>query len=192
VERIARVLRPDYLVPVVDPNGAAARQIGEIPEELWIAYLRDAARAAHRASPKTRVMVHVGGFGSRDRTLYQWATSSGAPIDAVALSLSPWLGGADVLDARLGAADALIDSAPPPELWILEASGLPLTHGSGSQARAIWGALAWATRRPVVKGFIVFEAGDYDSPLGLRSPSGHFRPAAMMVRGAVEAMEGKG
>jgi hypothetical protein len=188
-ERIARVLRPDYVVPVVDPNGAATRQLGDIPHELWTAYLRDAAVAVHRASPKVRVMAHVGGVGSRDSALYAWATSAGSPIDAVALSLTPSLGGANALDARLRAADSWLATARPRDLWILEAGGLPLVHGATSQARAIWGALAWATRRPAVKGFIVFESGDYGASLGLRSPSGRLRPAAMMVRAAVEALQ---
>jgi hypothetical protein len=42
----------------------------------------------------------------------------------------------------------------------------------------------------MVKGFIVYEAGDYGAALGLRAPAGHLRPAAMMVRGAIEALGG--
>jgi hypothetical protein len=39
---------------------------------------------------------------------------------------------------------------------VLEAGGLPLTHGEQNQARAIWGTIAWATSRRAVKGAIVF------------------------------------
>jgi hypothetical protein len=190
VERIAHALRPDYVVPVVDPTGAAARRLGQIPDALWAAYLRDAARAVRRASPKTRVMVHVGGFGARDSALYAWASAPGAPVDAIALSFTPWLGGADALDASFNAADAWLAAAPPRELWVLEAGGLPLTHGSEAQARAIWGTLAWSTRHSAVKGVIVYEAGDYGESFGLRTPSGRLRPAVMMVRGAIEALGG--
>jgi hypothetical protein len=191
VERIARVLRPDYVVPVVDPAGAATRRIGELPDSLWIAYLRDAARAVHRATPNVRVMAHVGGFGARDSALYAWAVRPDTPIDAVGISLAPWLSGADALDARMASADAWLRAAPQPrELWILEAAGLPLLHGDRNQARAIWGTLAWATRHPTVKGVIVHGAGDYDRPLGLHSPSGRLRPATTIVRAAIEALGG--
>lgn len=189
VGRIARRLRPTYVVPVLDPRGAAERALGRVDAAAWIAYLDQAAAQVHRAAPGVGVMVHVGGFGARDSTLYAWAASPSAPVDAMALSLLPWLGGADALDARMRAADVWLRTARSRKPhWVLEAGGFPLAHGERSQARAIWAALAWATSRSTVKGLIVYEAGDYEAPVGLRAPGGRLRPAASVVRGAIQAL----
>jgi hypothetical protein len=63
-----------------------------------------------------------------------------------------------------------------------------MVHGEESQARAIWGALAWATSRRPLKGAIVFEAGDYGTPIGLRAPGGRLRPATEMVARAIKVL----
>ncbi|MDQ3812111.1 MAG: hypothetical protein M3336_17660, partial [Chloroflexota bacterium] len=105
VERIARRLRPDYLVPVVDPNGTASRALGERPPHVWEAYLRDAAAAAHRIDPRIGVIAHIGGYTASDSALYAWAAAAGSPVDGVAVSLYPWYDGASVLDARMRTAD---------------------------------------------------------------------------------------
>lgn len=197
IQRIVRRLQPDLLVPVVDPNGAAARALGPISLEQWTTYLRAAASAARRADSAVRVVAHVGGFGARDSVLYAWATSPDSPVDAVALSLFPGLGGADAMDARMQRADAWLraarSDAPMKEHWVLEAGGFPMAHGDASQARALWGALAWATSRSAVKGLIVYEASDYTAPLGLRAAGGRLRVAATTVRTAITALrEGGG
>jgi hypothetical protein len=168
--------------------------------DTWITYLRDAARSAHAADPKVRVMVHVGGFGARDSALYVWASraSAGVPVDAIGISLFPWLGGADALDARMRAADRWLRAgagpagapATPKEHWVLEAGGFPVSHGDRAQMRALRGALAWATSRSAVKGLIVYEASDYEAPVGLRAPGGRVRPAAAMIRQAVISLGG--
>jgi hypothetical protein len=191
VERLALRLRPDYVVPVLDPTGSAARAIGPVSAAGWSAYLRRAADAAHRVAPRTRVMAHVGGFGARDSAIYAWSIAPGSPVDAVGFSLLASLGGADALDARMRAADGWIRaSRGSKELWVLEAGGFPLAQGEMSQARAIWGALAWATSRSAVKGVVVLQAGDYGAPIGLRAIGGRWRPAAITVQRAISALEG--
>lgn len=191
VERIARRLRPDYLVPVIDPNGAAARALGPLPMSTWTRYLSDAAQVTHEVSPTIRVMAHVGGFTGRDSALYAWSAAAGSPMDAIGLSFFPWLAGAETLDARLRTADDWLRAAPTRKLhWILEAGAFPLSHGDLSQARAIWGTLAWATSRSVVKGVIVYEASDYERPMGLRAAGGRMRMATTTVRQAIEVLDG--
>jgi hypothetical protein len=186
IARIVRVLEPDYIVPAIDPNGASARALGRVPIASWVAYFRRAAAAAHRARPAVRVVAHIGGYGQRDSALYAWAAAPASPVDAIGLTLIPWLGGAVTLDARMRTADRWLGAyGTPKEHWVLEAGGLPLAHGDASQARAIWGALAWATSRRAVKGAIVFEAGDYGEPVGLRAPGGRLRPAAAVVERAI-------
>ena len=189
VDRIARHLHPDYLVPVLDPFGAASEAVGSLPVDAWERYLQDAARTAHRADSGLKVMAHVGGFSARDSALYAWATQPAAPVNAVGLSLSPGFGGAATLDEHTRTIDRWLAATPSrKEQWVLEASAFPRTHGELSQERALWGILAWATSRYAIKGVIIFEASDYESPLGLRAPGGRLRPAAMAVRQAVRAL----
>jgi hypothetical protein len=187
--RVVRVLHPDFIVPAIDPNGAASRALGRVPIAIWVAYFRGAATVAHQANPKARVLVHVGGFGARDSALYAWAAAPGSPIDAIGFTLVPWLGGAATLDARMRTADSWLNSYPEPkEHWVLEAGGLPMAHGEQNQARAIWGTIAWATSRRPVKGAIVFEASDYGTPIGLRAPGGRVRPAAQTLARAIRVL----
>lgn len=190
VARIARVLRPDYLVPVVNPTGVSAA-LGPVPTDIWRRYIASAARAARSANSATRVMVHVGGFGQRDSSLYAWAASSSAPVDAVALSLFPGLHGAREIESSERTADAWLAAQRPAstrEHWILEAGGYPTVHGDLSQARALWGILAWATNHPAVKGLIAFEASDYATRLGLQTPAGRIRLAAGTLKRAIAGL----
>jgi len=187
--RIVHVLHPDFIIPAIDPNGAASRALGRVPIALWVAYFRKAANVAHQASSKSRVLVHVGGFGARDSALYAWAAAPASPIDAVGFSLVTWLGGAATLDARMRTADSWLNSYPEPkEHWVIEAAGLPMLHGEENQARAIWGTIAWATSRRPVKGAIVFEASDYGAPIGLRAAGGRVRPAAATLARAIRVL----
>ncbi|HXT47573.1 MAG TPA: hypothetical protein VN717_02980 [Gemmatimonadaceae bacterium] len=189
IARIIRELHPDVIVPVIDPNGAASRALGRIPIALWISYFRRSATIAHQAKPAVRVLAHIGGFGARDSALYAWAAAPASPIDAIGFTLTPWLGGAATLDARMHTLDGWLSSYPvPKEHWLLETGGLPMVHGEQSQARAIWGSLAWATSRSALKGAIVFQAGDYGTPIGLRAPGGRLRPAAAVVARAIRVL----
>ncbi len=220
--RIVRILRPDYLVPVLHPTAVGATgaawsvitpgsldrsgpaafdqsapadtpslAVSDRPLALWRRYITAAARAAHSASPDTRVMAHIGGFSSRDSALYAWAASRASPVDAVALTLFPGPRGA--LDIRQS--ERTIDSwliaerdAPGKEHWILEAGGYPTVHGELSQSRALWGILAWATNHPITRGVIAFEASDYSTRLGLQTPSGRIRLAAGTLKRAIAGL----
>ncbi|HET7564661.1 MAG TPA: hypothetical protein VFJ96_06685, partial [Gemmatimonadaceae bacterium] len=99
--------------------------------------------------------------------------------------------GAATLDTRLATIDRWLAATPSrKEQWVLEADAYPRAHGELSQERALWGTLAWATSRHPIRGVIIFEASDYESPLGLRAPDGRLRPAAVAVRQAVRALSG--
>jgi hypothetical protein len=188
VARIVGRLHPEYVVPVLDPNGAAAHALGQLSLGSWIRYLSDAAVAARRARSGTLVMAHVGGFGARDSALYAWAASSSS-VDAVGVSLFPSLGGAATLDARMRTVDSwLRASRSTKEHWVLEAGALPMVHGDASQDLAVRGILAWATSRNAIKGLIINEASDYEAPLGLRTPSGRLRPAAATAAAAIREL----
>ncbi len=191
--RIVRALHPDFIVPAIDPNGAASHALGRIPIAIWISYFRHAALVAHHGTPAARVLVHIGGFGARDSALYAWAAAPASPVDAIGFTLIPWLGGATTLGARMRTADSWLNSYPEPkEHWVLETAGLPMVHGEDSQASAIWGTIAWATGRSAVKGVIVLEASDYGTPIGLRAPGGRVRPAAATVARAIHLLSENG
>ena len=190
LERIVTRLHPDFVVPVVDPNGAAARALGGMAADDWVAYLRDAATRVHAVgSGRTGVMVHTAGTGPADSTLFAWAAALGSPVDAVGVSLFPWLNGAATLEAHTKTLDRwLAARGGTSPVWVLEAGGFPLSHGEQSQADAILGSLSWATGHEGVKGFVVFEASDYATPLGLRAADGRLRPAARAVSRGIKAL----
>jgi hypothetical protein len=187
--RIAQRLHPDFLVPVLDPFGAGRRQPGALEPAEWAQLIETLARSAKAVDPRIRVVAHVGGFTRRDRMLFDWAARTESPVDVIAISLMPWYDGAESLDRDMLAADKWIAAAQSAkDVWVLEARGFPAVHGELNQERALWGALAWATSRSAVKGYVVYQASDYESPTGLRAPGGRIRRAAGAVRRAIRTL----
>ena len=187
--RIAQRLRPDFLVPVIDPFGAGRRQLGPLEPREWAQLIDAISRSAAASDPRIRIVSHVGGFTRRDRVLFDWASGPNSPADVVAISLLPWYDGAESLDRDMIAADKWIAAAGSnKDVWVLEARGFPAVHGELNQERALWGALAWATSRSAVKGYVVYQASDYESPTGLRAPGGRIRRAAGAVRRAIRTL----
>ncbi|MBA3403185.1 MAG: hypothetical protein H0U13_00670 [Gemmatimonadaceae bacterium] len=186
INRIARRLRPDVLIPALDPYGAGSRAIGMQEPEYWIDYLTRAARIANGVNRRIRVGVAASSYGARDSTLYFWAARRGSPIDVVGFSMLPGFDGATTLDTHMRVAQRWMRSLPqnpsPKPHWVFSAGGYPLAHGERNQELALWGVLAWATTQAPIKGLIVAEAGDYHELRGLRSANGTLRSsvAAMM------------
>lgn len=177
VDRIARRLRPDILLPALEPYDAGSLAIGTQPPEYWIDYLTRAAAIAHHVNPRIRVGVSASSYGSRDSVLFAWAAGRTSPIDVVGFSLMPGFKGALSLDPKMSAAQRWLRpfAAHPKPIWVMSAGGYPLAHGEKNQELALWGVLAWATTQPEIKGLIVTEAGDYDAIRGLRAPGGRLR-----------------
>jgi hypothetical protein len=189
VRRIARRLRPDYLLPVVEPYGRAVSSYGVLPVQTWTSYLARASAAARSVSPRTKIGLSAASYTALDSVLFAWAAADGSPIDAVGFTIFPGVSGARELDASMSAADRFIrGTRSTKEHWIWSAGGLPTVHGEVSQDRALWGILSWATSRPVIRGLIVAEAGDYDKTIGLRAPSRRLRPATASVTRAIRAL----
>lgn len=187
--RITQRVRPDFLVPVVDPFGNGRRRIGVVEPREWISVMDTVARAVASTGAGVRVVAHVGGFTRQDRAIFDWAARADAPVDVVAISLMPWYDGAESLDRDMTAADKWIAAAQSEkDVWVLEARGFPAVHGELNQERALWGALAWATSRSAVKGLVVYQASDYESPTGLRAPGGRIRRAAGALRRAIRTL----
>jgi hypothetical protein len=188
VDRVARRLRPDYIIALEDPRGADTR-----PRGVWSPgrrqwQIRAMAAAAKAADRRIKVGISVIP-GVRDSAVYSWAAGSDSPLDAVGFSLLAGAGGGPRLDARIRTAESWMHRAgTAKEHWLFRAGGAPSIHGDATQQLAIAGLLAWAMGRPGMRGAIVTHAGDYGSMRGLRSPSGRLRPATGVVfRAAKEA-----
>lgn len=177
IDQIARRLKPDYLIPATDPMEEGGRILGTQDPVFWIDYFTRTARLAHYIYPRIKVSVPMSSYGTRDSVLYAWAARPESPIDVVGFSLLPGFDGARSLDTQLRVAQRWIRQFPKPkEHWVFAAGGFPLVHGEESQLRAIWGSLAWATAQTPIKGFVVYEGGDYNTSRGIRAAGGRLRP----------------
>ncbi|HEY6089039.1 MAG TPA: hypothetical protein VD771_04535 [Gemmatimonadaceae bacterium] len=178
IDRIARRLKPDYLIPAVDPLDEGSRVLGEQSPQYWIDYFTRAARVAHYIYPRIKVGLPISSYGTRDSTLYAWAARRGSPIDVLGFSLLAGFDGARSLDTHLRVAQRWMRQYPnPKEHWVFATGGYPLVHGEENQRVTIWGVLAWATAEAPIKGLVVYEGGDYYTVRGLRAAGGRLRPA---------------
>src|SRR6202162_5242002 len=143
VDRIARRLKPDYLIPAVDPFEEGSRVLGDQTPPYWIDYFTRAARVAHYIYPRIKVAVPISSYGTRDSTLYAWAARRRSPIDVIGFSLLAGFEGARSLATHMRVAQRCMRMYPnPKEHWVYAAGGYPLVHGEQNQERAIWGVLA--------------------------------------------------
>ncbi|HEY1952348.1 MAG TPA: hypothetical protein VGG76_06035 [Gemmatimonadaceae bacterium] len=181
IDRIARRLKPDYLLPAVDPLDEGTRILHEESPNYWIDYFTRAARIAHYIYPRIKVGVPISSYGTRDSTLYSWAARPNSGIETIVFSLFPGFDGARSLDTHMRVAKRWMAQFPKAkEHWVF-AGGYPLVHGEESQLRAIMGSFAWATAQTPIKGLVVYEGGDYNTVRGLRAPGGRLRPVAAAV-----------
>ena len=188
---IVKRLRPDILLPALDPYDAGTLAAGLREPKFWEDYLTRASEEAKRADRKVRIGVSASSYDTRDSTLYAWAAAAGSPIDVVGFTLFPSSSGVTRLDAAHSAADRwMAESRSTKDHWVFAAGGFPEAHGEASQERAVWAALAWATSRPAVKALIVSEAGDYGSIRGVRAADGHLRRVAFAIMRAIKGLKG--
>jgi hypothetical protein len=190
IDRIARRLKPDYLIPAVDPLDEGTRILGVESPQYWIDYFTRAARIAHYIYPRIKIGVPMSSYGTRDSTLYAWAARPGSPIDVVGFSLFPGFDGARSLDTHMRVAQRWMRQFPKPkEHWVFAVGGYPLIHGEENQLRTIWGVLAWATAQVPIKGLVVYEGGDYNSVRGLRAAGERLRPAVDAILRAEKGLK---
>lgn len=183
VNRIARRLRPNYLIPAVEPYGEGARNIGSQPPGYWINYLTRAANIAHYVNPNIKVAVAASAYGDRDSVLYAWAAGPQSKIDVVGFSLLAGFDGVTSTDSYMRIAQRWMKQYPdrPKEHWVFAAGGYPMVHGEANQELALLDVLAWATAQPAIKGLVVYEAGDYGALRGMRAPGGRLRSSVKAV-----------
>ncbi|HEX5581367.1 MAG TPA: hypothetical protein VFX39_07315 [Gemmatimonadaceae bacterium] len=190
LREVLRRLRPDIVIPAVDPYGQGERAVGDLPVEAWERYFATAAQVVQEVRPRTQLAMSLGTFDSRDSVLHAWAASRASPVETVGFALFPGFDGGLSLRARMSAIDRWLDASVDPERapkphWIFSAGAYPLAHGEEAQRDALWGMLAWATTHPTIRGLIVADAADYTRITGLRATSGRVRPAAAAVAQAV-------
>ena len=190
INRISRRLRPDILIPAIDPYGEGARAIGTQPPEYWIDYLTRAARIAHYVNRRIQIGVAASSYGKRDSTLYFWAAGRRSPVDVVGFSMMPGFDGATSLDTHMRIAQRWMRGLPerPKPHWVFSAGGYPVAHGEASQELALWGVMSWATTQSPIKGLIVSEAGDYDVLRGLSTASGRYRSSVAAIKRAEKGL----
>jgi hypothetical protein len=178
VNRIARVLTPDILIPAYEPYGEGARALGIRTPDFWIGFITRSAAIAHHVNPNIKVAVAAASYGPRDSVVYRWAATRGSPVDVLGFSLMPGFNGATSLDNHMRIAQRWMRATPRPKPhWVFAAGGYPVAHGERSQLLALRGVLAWATSEPAIRGFVFTDAGDYDAQRGLRAPDGRLRAA---------------
>lgn len=188
VNRLARALKPNVIVPAYEPYGEGARVLGVRNPEFWIDFIGRSAAVAHHVNPNIRVAVASASFGSRDSVVYRWASSRSSPVDLLGFSFMPGFDGATSLDTHMRIAQRWLRSTPRPKPhWIFSSGGYPVAHGEQSQLLALRGVLAWATSQPAVHGVIITDAGDYDAQRGLRAPDGRLRAAFGELQRAIAA-----
>lgn len=189
IEQIVRRVRPDVLMPALDPFDAGRRALGDVPVEWWQDYLLRASTLAHGLRPRTRVGLAASSFTADDSTLYVWGAATPG-IDLVGFSLAPSFGGGASLRARLRVAERWMPLAPTTkEQWIFAMRAFPRTFGEANQGRAVWGTIAWATTQPRIRVVVLDGAADYDAVVGLRAPGGRLRPVVANVGRARRLLE---
>jgi hypothetical protein len=191
IDRISRRLRPDILIPAVDPYGEGERALGIQPPEYWTDYLTRAARIAHYVNARIKVGVAASSYGTRDSTLYAWAARRESPVDVLGFSMMPGFDGAVSLDTHMRIAQRWMrgNRGRQKPHWVFSSGGYPVAHGEESQAQAFWGVLSWATAQTPIKGLVVTEAGDYDVLRGLRTAAGRYRPIVDVVMRAEKGLQ---
>lgn len=193
IQRIARRLHPDYLLPADEPYGRGVLALGRLPVAAWTHYLAAASRAARAIDPRIKVGIAASSFDASDSALFHWAADSLSPMDAVGFTFFPEFGGAASLDARMHTADRWMRRRPDPgkEQWVFAAGGYPAAHGEDAQLQAVWGEIAWGANRGGIKGVVIAEAADYGDLTGLRAASGRLRPAVTAITRATRTLRGQ-
>src|SRR3954468_8574395 len=115
IDRIARRLKPDYLLPAVDPMEEGTRILHEDSPAYWIDYFSRAARVAHYIYPRIKVAVPMSSYGTRDSTVYAWAARPGSGVEAIGFSLFPDFNGVRRMDTYMGIAHRWMGQFPKPK-----------------------------------------------------------------------------
>lgn len=186
LDQVVRRLRPDVLVPAVDPTGSG-RQATGAPLAWWIDYHARAARLAHTLRPRTAVAAVAATFGTEDSLFYAWAARHDG-IDVLGLSFAPTFRGGGAMAARQRVAARWMATNRKPHV-VTSVRAYPYTFGEAAQRSALVGTFAWASRQPRVRTVVADGSGDYAQLTGLARADGAWRPAVVALARARQALE---
>lgn len=189
VDRVARALVPDVILPAGAPYGRQTlATVGARAPEQWARHLAAAAARARAVNARVRIGTQAARYDAADSTLFAWSVRGDSPVGVAGFTVHPSFSGAGGVEARLRAADRWLRAAgaipADKALWVLDVHAYPAAHGEASQERTVWHTIAWASTHPQVRGVIVTEPGDYDAITGLRAANGRLRGAVGGMRRA--------
>ncbi len=187
IDRTVRRLRPDVILPALDPIAAGTAALGPVPQGWWTDYITRAARLAHNLRPRTQVAVAASAWNARDSVLYAWASQS-RDVDLLGFSFAPTFGGGGSLLARMGAADRWSARESKPH-WVVSVRSFPYVFGERAQEQSLTGVFAWASGQPRIRAVVIDGAGDYDVLTGLQRADGRLRPAVAALAASNLALQ---
>jgi len=178
VERIARRIRPDYLLPADEPYGRGARAIGRLPPRYWADYLTEASRRVKLVNRRIKVGVSAADFSASDSALYAWAVAPGSPVDAIGFSFFPSFRGAVSLEARLAAADRWMFAAGvPQQVQQVRRAAADSARVADSTATADSASAAAQADSAALGGDPLLAAPPSPQPLAAPAPAGGAKPS---------------
>jgi hypothetical protein len=173
----AREFRPEYLVPVIEPYGAASIALGlERPEPAeWHAALAAVCAAVEEVAPEVKTCVYFTP-SEEDRELYRLCAETGTP-DVLGFSFYSMGEFPDVIRGRIEDTRALVaEHGRDIEHWLFEFGHPPVTlGGEPAQANYVLMVLAAFADEPAFRGACVFTIDDTVEVLGLVNAAGHKR-----------------
>jgi hypothetical protein len=182
LEEVVRRVRPDVVLPALDPLTAGTRVLGEMPARWWTDYFSRAGRLVHRLRPRTLVAVAASSWTESDSALYAWAATS-PDVDLLGFSFAPGFRGGGELQAQLRVASRWMATNERLH-WVTGVRTFPYAFGERAQQVALSGALAWASAQPRVRAIVIDGAGDHEVLSGLRRADGRLRPAVLALASA--------
>jgi hypothetical protein len=182
LERIARRLRPDVLVPAdrVAPDGAPA-SVQDIARHYELV-----AKQLRRINRRLVIALGTEAAEPADSMAVEWLMQGETPVAAIALAVRGE--GADpqrFVDALAAISRWASLGRPSPDTWLLGVPTAPTVTGERVQRQLVRYALAWATARPWVRGVIAGDASDVSGAVALRTAGGRRRGALTDVASAL-------
>lgn len=187
LDRVVRRLRPDVVVPAVDPLTLGAVALGGPSVSWWMDYHARAAALVHGLRPRTRIAAVASAFTAADSQFYAWSVQERG-IDLVGVSFAPTFRGGASIAARQRTVQRWMTTNRKPH-WVTSVRSYPFVFGERAQEHAIVGTFAWASGQPRITAVIAEAAGDYDVLDGLTRSDGSWRPVVAGLARAHRALD---
>lgn len=182
LERIARRLRPDVLVPADRVELAAAE--ASVPDV--IRHYERVATRVQRINRRIVIALGTDASSESDSVAVEWVMSGSAPVSTIALAVRDHGVSPERFVGALAAVSRWASlGRRPPGTWLLGVPSAPTVTGERVQQHLVRYALAWATASPWVRGVVAGDASDVAGPVALRTAGGRRRLALAEVVAAL-------